>query len=101
MFLKLLPEVWGDSFFFLRWGGQDIRQFAQVLREKENNLSYEIIKLTLQQAAGMLLIYYTKLRSLTVHNYVLRTLMNNSASEGLTNFDQCPERQWVKMNLEI
>lgn len=27
--------------------------------------------------------------------------MNNSASEGLPNFDQCPERQWVKMNLEI
>lgn len=41
----------------------------------------------------MLLIYYTKLRSLTVRNYVLWTLMNNSASEKLTNFDQCPERQ--------
>lgn len=47
----------------LRWGGQDTSQFAPVLREKEKNLSYEVIKLTLQQAAGMLLIHYTKLRS--------------------------------------
>lgn len=85
----------------MRWGGQDISQFAQVLREKGSNLSYEVIKPTLQQATGTLLTYYTKPRSLTVHNYVLRTLTKNSASEGLTNFDQCPERPWVKMNLEI
>lgn len=47
----------------LRWGGQDISQFAQVLREKKNNLPYEVIKLPPQQAAGMLLTYYTKPKS--------------------------------------
>lgn len=64
----------------LRWGGQDISQFAQVLREKKNNLPYEVIKLSKLQACYSLITQNQNL--LTVHNYVLRTLMNNSASEG-------------------
>lgn len=50
----------------LRWGRQDIRQFAQVLREKKNNLSQEVIMLTPQQATGMLLTYYTN----ATHYYI-------------------------------
>lgn len=43
-------------------GGQDISQLSQILRKNKNNLSYQV-KITPQQASGMLLIYYTKLKS--------------------------------------
>lgn len=61
---KLLKKSKSSTFHLhLRWSSKDTNQFAQVLREEKNNPTYEVIKLTSQQAAGMLLIYYTKPKS--------------------------------------